>query len=574
MAVKKRSPAKNSSKKAGNTSTNNDGLSSLSSEVNSSDHKKGIEKESLEAFFASPLYDFLTPFRPVGNQWCAKYVIVIFALIIRCAVGLGGYSGLQTPPMFGDFEAQRHWMEITQYLPIREWYWYDLQYWGLDYPPLTAYHSYVLGKLGSFFHKEWFELDSSRGYESLDLKSYMRFTVIISELLLYIPAVIYFTKWVGRYRSQSPIGQYIAAAAIIFQPALILIDHGHFQYNCVMLGMTVYALNNFLDGFYAMGAICFVLSICFKQMALYYSPIIFAYLLSKSIYSPHFNFPRLFAVAISTILAFIGCFGPIYVFGGYKNLVQSIHRIFPFARGIFEDKVANFWCVSNILIKYKNLFTQNDLQLYSLIATVVGLLPSFIITFLYPKKHLLPYALAACSMSFFLFSFQVHEKTILLPLLPITLLYCSNDWNVLSLVCWINNVALFTLWPLLKKDGLQLQYGVLLVFSNWLIGNFSFVTPRFLPKFLTPGPSISNIDEDYRRSILLPNSIFWRIIIVSSYVAMGVIHILDHFFTPPAKYPDLWVLANCSLGFASFMVFWIWNNYKLFSMRNKTLHHL
>jgi alpha-1,3-glucosyltransferase len=66
--------------------------------------------------------------------------------------------------MFGDFEAQRHWMEITIHLPIGDWFvpldllfadWgssvdrgscdnryrnttdNDLLYWGLDYPPLT-----------------------------------------------------------------------------------------------------------------------------------------------------------------------------------------------------------------------------------------------------------------------------------------------------------------------------------------------------------------------------------------------------------------------------------------------------
>lgn len=49
--------------------------------------------------------------------------------------------------MHGDFEAQRHWMEITIHLPISMWYFYDLQYWGLDYPPLTAYHSWLLGKM-------------------------------------------------------------------------------------------------------------------------------------------------------------------------------------------------------------------------------------------------------------------------------------------------------------------------------------------------------------------------------------------------------------------------------------------
>ena len=52
--------------------------------------------------------------------------------------------------MFGDYEAQRHWMEITVNLPMDSWYKNssdnDLLYWGLDYPPLTAYHSFLNGK--------------------------------------------------------------------------------------------------------------------------------------------------------------------------------------------------------------------------------------------------------------------------------------------------------------------------------------------------------------------------------------------------------------------------------------------
>lgn len=55
--------------------------------------------------------------------------------------------GFNAPPMHGDFEAQRHWMEITRHLPISQWYFHDLDYWGLDYPPLTAYHSWVLGQM-------------------------------------------------------------------------------------------------------------------------------------------------------------------------------------------------------------------------------------------------------------------------------------------------------------------------------------------------------------------------------------------------------------------------------------------
>ena len=57
--------------------------------------------------------------------------------------------------MFGDYEAQRHWQEITVNLPIQDWYQNttdnDLMYWGLDYPPLTAYHSWIVGKVCTMY---------------------------------------------------------------------------------------------------------------------------------------------------------------------------------------------------------------------------------------------------------------------------------------------------------------------------------------------------------------------------------------------------------------------------------------
>jgi hypothetical protein len=31
------------------------------------------------------------------------------------------FAGFGDAPMFGDFEAQRHWMEITFHLPIQQW---------------------------------------------------------------------------------------------------------------------------------------------------------------------------------------------------------------------------------------------------------------------------------------------------------------------------------------------------------------------------------------------------------------------------------------------------------------------
>ncbi|MCO5577867.1 hypothetical protein L7F22_031702 [Adiantum nelumboides] len=94
----------------------------------------------------------------------------VFAFFIRLLVSLHSYSGAQTPPRFGDYEAQRHWMEITLHTPVREWYvntsHNDLSYWGLDYPPLTAYQSFFHGLALNALELESVALHSSRGYET------------------------------------------------------------------------------------------------------------------------------------------------------------------------------------------------------------------------------------------------------------------------------------------------------------------------------------------------------------------------------------------------------------------------
>jgi alpha-1,3-glucosyltransferase len=77
--------------------------------------------------------------------------------------------------------------------------------------------------------------------------------------------------------------------------------------------------------------------------------------------------------------------------------------------------------------------------LNSLAATILAFLPACIHVGYYPTRRGFIYALANTSLAFFLLSFQVHEKTILIPLLPITLLYTELP----SLVVWFTNVATF-----------------------------------------------------------------------------------------------------------------------------------
>jgi hypothetical protein len=56
------------------------------------------------------LYDGLAEYGPG--------LAVLLALLVRLLVGLGSYSGMNDPPAYGDYEAQRNWMALTNARPL------------------------------------------------------------------------------------------------------------------------------------------------------------------------------------------------------------------------------------------------------------------------------------------------------------------------------------------------------------------------------------------------------------------------------------------------------------------------
>ncbi|KAI0533350.1 ALG8 glycosyltransferase family ALG6 [Xylaria digitata] len=545
-----------------------------------------VKPEALVRSPTFPLEAILWPARSSLSQWEVLPLILMVAGLFRWAAGLWGYSGFHKPPMFGDYEAQRHWMEITTQLPISQWYFHDLQWWGLDYPPLTAYHSWLLGRIGSFINPSWFALYTSRGSDDPTLKIFMRATVIVSEYLIYVPAVVVFTRRYSRLFGVTQWPASLALVAILMQPGTILIDHIHFQYNTVMLGFVVASMSSMLAGRYMWASVFFVASLGFKQMALYYAPAVFAFLLGSCIF-PRINFPRFFGIAAATAVSFAilvlpfilgalydasrgiesrpaleGVRAPLPIFAflspyldttvAYypiiEQIVQMIHRVFPFARGLFEDKVANFWCAANVVVKLRGYPTEL-LQRVSLLATLIAISPSCAIILFKPRKELLPYAFASTAWSFFLFSYQVHEKSALLPLLPMTLLLAGKQGlskEVRSWVGFANILGAWTMFPLLQRVDLRVPYAVLTLLWAYLLG-------------LPPTSFSAYFQKGQRTTVqwvtFLTHGIF--------YLAMAVWHVAERTITPLSDKPDLWVVANIGIGFAGFSLCYFWCEWKL-----------
>lgn len=85
---------------------------------------------------------------------------------------------------------------------------------------------------------------------------------------------------------------------------------------------------------------------------------------------------------------------------------QVLNRLAPFERGIFEDYVANFWCSTSVVIKWKRIFTIHSMKFLSLITTILAFLPSFVQQLKTPSDQGFLYSLLNNSFSFYLFSYQ------------------------------------------------------------------------------------------------------------------------------------------------------------------------
>lgn len=613
---------------------------------------------------------------------------VLISTLLKWTTGLHGWSGKGIGPVYGDFEAQRHWIEITLHLPTSQWYFYDLTYWGLDYPPLTAKVSKWCGQAASYFPRvaEHFALDKSRGSEADEVALFMRATVLVLDTLLYVPAILFFLN--RRLQGRGRRTRAIAILTVLLQPSILLIDHGHFQYNTVMLGLSAFAfallytslpnpdlgigsselrnrmksLSRRISYEYIAAAVFFSLSLSFKQMALYYAPAVFAIMLGRCVGLARIGFERglicFTGIGLATIITFAIVFRE--WLGDINQIGQIIHRIFPMARGLFEDKVSNIWCFATVLplpAKYKlrNAFSIDSLARFSLATTLlVILLPCahlfaaaaetvHIEMFLdedskrqvlasekrqkegsivggssisgrrprhlsqavpapseagsnldsilgstthsavggqapsrltpspstsrivptttnaqtvassspSPAASVLPYALLSTSLAFFLFGFQTHEKSILIPLLPMTLLISvkadewgggagKTDWEWAILM---NNVSLFSMWPLLRRDGLVWQYALLSVGWNWAIGYRPF-----------------NGLQSYRKTFVAWSAAMIHLVMLALHFSEIILPHLPSIAKPIfSRYPDIFPVLNVLLCTPVFCLIWLWS---------------
>lgn len=169
--------------------------------------------------------------------------------------------------------------------------------------------------------------------------------------------------------------------------------------------MALWGIIGVISGWDVSGSIAFCLALNFKQMELYHSLPFFCYLLGKALSSSGNRVAIVTKLGMAVIFVFGLCWIPFYIVGGKQGVIQVLMRIFPFNRGIFEDKVASFWCTISVLIKIKDLLPLSWLVRISFITTLITTIPSLGNLLKYPTAYRFLLSLVSLVKIFFIASY-------------------------------------------------------------------------------------------------------------------------------------------------------------------------
>lgn len=155
-----------------------------------------------------------------------------------------------------------------------------------------------------------------------------------------------------RYVQTSPNTSRTAANAvaisILLSPALLIIDHIHFQYNGFLYGLLILSLVLAREQTTLLfSGLLFAALLCLKHIYLYLAPAYFVFLFRAYCLSQESIFRIRFGNCIKLVLGlsliFVGAFGP-FVYWGQAG--QLLSRLFPFSRGLCHAYWApNIWAM-------------------------------------------------------------------------------------------------------------------------------------------------------------------------------------------------------------------------------------
>ena len=114
--------------------------------------------------------------------------------------------------------------------------------WTLDYPPLFAWFERALASVAAFVDPGMLTIRSDP-YESFATVVFQRCTVMAADVVLFI-GVLWQTSpsLLGSSSRSGVTSRALALTLVAFSPGLLMVDHVHFQYNGMVIGLHVLSL--------------------------------------------------------------------------------------------------------------------------------------------------------------------------------------------------------------------------------------------------------------------------------------------------------------------------------------------
>jgi len=388
-----------------------------------------------------------------------------------------------------DFEVHRNWLAITSSLPVSRWYTDTTSPWTLDYPPFFAWFELLLSKVAVLFDPGMLEL-TNLNYSSENTILFQRLSVIVTDLVFGLGAWrvanslsnLKLTSLAGVQR------EVVVFLLLLSNFGLFIVDHIHFQYNGFLFGVLLLSISALMQSQFLLGGLWFAVLLNLKHIYLYVAPAYFIFLLrsycfqsrSKKLSLRDFSVTRLLSLGLLVLATFAISFGPFL-----HQIEQVAERLFPFRRGLCHAYWApNFWALYNTADKVLTIAASKgglltdgtatasmtgglvqDIQhtvlpnippVVTFLATFLSMIPALVKLWLSPNSVTdFLRCLTVCGWSSFLFGWHVHEKAVLIVVLPLTILavISRREARIFLLTSITGHFSLFPLLYTTQETG-------------------------------------------------------------------------------------------------------------------------
>jgi len=471
-----------------------------------------------------------------------------------------------------DFEVHRNWLAITSSLPYTKWYTENTSEWTLDYPPYFAWFEFLLSKVAVHFDPEMLKVDNLNYSSGLTIM-FQRLSVIVTDLVFALgvkSCADTLPSLLGSTAEKHAGGVSRANTLVILllsNTGLFLVDHIHFQYNGFLSGILLLSIGSLGTGNYMLASVWFSVLLNLKHIYLYIAPAYGIFMLRSYCFKStqdgrilwsSFSLLHLLSLGVAVLANVVIAFGPFLHCG---QLEQVLSRLFPFRRGLCHAYWApNTWAVYNMVDKVlvvagkmmgkldssdtvasmtgglvqdiTHTVLPNISPLATAIITLVSMVPALVKLWTSPNSvTMFLRCLVLCAWSSFLFGWHVHEKAVLLIILPLAILALGSKQEA-KFYLITSITGHFSLFPLLF-GAVELASKLFLHLAHTLIAFRILTTCSFckleklfmflsIPVFLWAEVLHSALGLDTRLPFLplLLYSLYGSIGIISTYLRM------------------------------------------------------